>query len=97
MIEAVHVEKSFGDIKAVDDITLTIQEGRVFGLIGTNGAGKSTMLRIMSGIYKPEAGSVSVDGEQVFENPAAKASMRIPSRISRSMALTHWRFLIRKM
>ncbi|OYP24987.1 hypothetical protein CG709_07360, partial [Lachnotalea glycerini] len=49
MIEAVNVSKSFHDIKAVDSISATIKEGTVFGLIGTNGAGKSTFLRMACG------------------------------------------------
>ena len=72
MIEAVSVSKSFDDIKAVDNISLTLKEGEVFGLIGTNGAGKSTFLRMMSGVIRPDAGSILIDGENVYENPTAK-------------------------
>ncbi len=73
MIEAVNVTKRFDDIVAVDHINATIREGSVFGLIGTNGAGKSTFLRMASGVLKPDEGSVSIDGEEVFENIRAKA------------------------
>ena len=48
--------KSFGDFKALDGVDLDIPEGTAFGLLGSNGAGKSTILRLFSGIYKPEAG-----------------------------------------
>ena len=56
MIEAVNLTKRFDDIVAVDHINATIKDGCVFGLIGTNGAGKSTFLRLMSGVLKPEEG-----------------------------------------
>lgn len=72
MIEAVKVSKQFDKIKAVDEITATIKEGNVFGLVGTNGAGKSTFIRMLSGILKPDSGSIKIDGMDVFENVTAK-------------------------
>ena len=72
MIEAVNVSKSFDDIKAVDNITINIKEGEVFGLIGTNGAGKSTFLRMLAGVLKSDSGSIMVDGIPVFENTISK-------------------------
>ena len=72
MIEALHVTKRFDDIVAVDDISATIREGNVFGLIGTNGAGKSTFLRMVSGVLKPDHGKILVDDIPVFESVAAK-------------------------
>ena len=72
MIEAVNLTKRFDDIVAVDHINATIKDGCVFGLIGTNGAGKSTFLRLVSGILKPEEGHVTIDGHEVFENTEAK-------------------------
>ncbi|HAG68421.1 MAG TPA: ABC transporter [Lachnospiraceae bacterium] len=72
MIEAVNLSKSFEDIRAVDSVSLKIAEGRVFGLIGTNGAGKSTFLRMVAGIIRPDEGSILIDGEEVFENTGAK-------------------------
>ncbi len=73
MIEAVNLTKRFGGITAVDHINAVIKDGNVFGLIGTNGAGKSTFLRLVSGILKPEEGHVTIDSQEVFENPSAKA------------------------
>jgi len=58
MIEAKNLSKSFEDIKALDSISVTIRDGNVFGLIGTNGAGKSTFLKILAGILKPERRSI---------------------------------------
>lgn len=72
MIEAVKVSKQFDTIKAVDGVTATIVEGNVFGLVGTNGAGKSTFIRMLSGILKPDSGTVRIDGIDVFENVKAK-------------------------
>lgn len=72
MIEATKACKRFGSIQAVQDVDLSIQSGEVFGLIGSNGAGKSTFLRMLSGIYKPDSGSVTIDGQEVFENTAVK-------------------------
>lgn len=75
MIEASGVSKSFGSIKAVDNVSAAILDGCVFGLIGTNGAGKSTFLRMVAGILKPEEGSITVDGQPVFENTRVKESI----------------------
>ena len=72
MIEVCNITKSFEEIKAVDHVNLTIKEGNVFGLIGTNGAGKSTMLRMMSGVMKPDEGKVLIDGIEIFDNVQAK-------------------------
>ena len=72
MIEAVNLTKRFDNITAVDHINATIRDGSVFGLIGTNGAGKSTFLRLVSGVLKPDEGMVTIDGNEVFENMAAK-------------------------
>lgn len=72
MIEASNVSKSFQDIKAVDAVSVTIKEGSVFGMIGTNGAGKSTFLRMLSGVLKPDEGTITLDEMPVYENPEAK-------------------------
>ena len=72
MIEAKNVSKSFSDILAVDDVSVTIKEGLVFGMIGTNGAGKSTFLRMLSGVLLPDAGTITLDDMPVYENPKAK-------------------------
>lgn len=72
MIEVTSISKSFGDIKAISDITTSIQEGSVFGLVGTNGAGKSTFMRIISGILKADKGSVKIDSMDIYENIDAK-------------------------
>ena len=75
MIEAIKTKKSFGDIEAVQDISANIKEGAVFGLVGTNGAGKSTFLRMIAGVLKPDEGQILIDGEDVFENEEAKKKL----------------------
>lgn len=72
MIEAVNLTKRFDDIVAVDNINAQIRDGSVFGLIGTNGAGKSTFLRMAAGVLKPDGGTITIDGMEVFENEDAK-------------------------
>ncbi len=72
MIKAENITKKFDDIVAVDRVSAEIKDGSVFGLIGTNGAGKSTFLRMISGILKPDEGIVTFDGEPVYENEEVK-------------------------
>ena len=75
MITATNVKKYFGGIAAVKDVTVTIRNREVFGLIGTNGAGKSTFLRMASGVLKPDDGTILVDERPVYENPVVKADI----------------------
>ncbi len=75
MIEVKGLSKSFDTIKAIDNISARIEEGHVFGLIGTNGAGKSTFMRMLSGVLKPDSGSILVDGREVYDNPETKADI----------------------
>ena len=75
MIEVRELAKVFEGIRAVDNITTTIQEGQIFGLIGSNGAGKSTFLRMLSGVIKADCGSILIDGEPVYENLKVKSDI----------------------
>lgn len=72
MIQAQGVTKRFGANLALDHVTAEIKTGSIYGLIGSNGAGKSTFLRILAGILQPDAGSVQIDGAGVYENTAVK-------------------------
>ncbi len=72
MIEIKGVTKALGNNLVLDEVNLSIEEGKVFGLVGVNGAGKSTLLRCLAGIYKPESGEVVINGKQVYENPHVK-------------------------
>ncbi|HEX5114699.1 MAG TPA: ATP-binding cassette domain-containing protein, partial [Pseudonocardiaceae bacterium] len=62
MIEAVGLTKRYGRTLAVDDLSFTVQPGRVTGFLGPNGAGKSTTMRMVLGLDAPDAGRVLVDG-----------------------------------
>ena len=73
MIKADNLTKRFQGVTAVDHNHAEIQDGTVFGLIGTNGAGKSTFLRMAAGILKPDEGTITLDGEAVFEDIRVKA------------------------
>ena len=75
MIEVKNLSKSFGAVKAIDEISAHIEEGHVFGLIGTNGAGKSTFMRMLTGVLKPDSGEILIDGEPVYDNPAVKGKI----------------------
>lgn len=68
MIELKGINKKFEDIAALTDVSGEIREGSVFGLIGTNGAGKSTCLRLISGVLRPDTGEVLVDGRNVYRD-----------------------------
>ncbi len=69
MIEIVHLVKKFGDLVAVDDVTLTIPRGEFFAVLGPNAAGKTTTLKILTGLMNPTAGCARVCGFDVQGNP----------------------------
>lgn len=82
MLEMKNVTKTFGNFKALDDLTLAVPDGRVYGLVGPNGAGKSTAIRHLTGVYRPDSGSVTMDDQPIYENPAVKATIGyIPDEI----------------
>ena len=64
-IEVNHVSKSYGEVKALDDVSFSVSKGEVFGLIGPDGAGKTTMFRILCSLLLPETGTAAVDGFDV--------------------------------
>lgn len=72
MLEIKKVSKSFHKNKVLKDINLNIQKGEIHGLIGENSAGKTTLIKCIMGIYKPDNGSITLDGELVYDNPVAK-------------------------
>ena len=71
MLKIEHLTKVYGDKKAVDDVSLHIQKGEIFGFIGHNGAGKTTTLKAICGILRFETGDIYVDGVSVKEKPLA--------------------------
>jgi ABC-2 type transport system ATP-binding protein len=68
-IEVTKVSKSFGSLKAVNDLSLMVEPGEIRGLLGPNGSGKSTTMRIIMGMIKPDSGGVSVCGVDVRSKP----------------------------
>ncbi len=75
MIEVKHLTKRFGAVTALDNISFQVDSGSIFGLVGSNGAGKSTFLRTAAGVYRPDAGSVLIDGGEPFENLSVKGNV----------------------
>ena len=72
MISATNLTKKFGNFTAVDNMTCQIKKGCIYGLVGSNGAGKSTFLRMVTGIYKPDNGTITINDVPVYDNPNAK-------------------------
>jgi len=68
MIEVRQLHKKFGDLEVLKGLDLNIGKGSIYGLVGSNGAGKTTFLKILAGIYRPELGSILIEGNSVFEN-----------------------------
>ena len=72
MIRAEHIYKSFDGIPALTDLSLRVQKGSIYGLIGVNGAGKTTAINLLSGIYKADKGEITLDGEPVYDSEPVK-------------------------
>ncbi len=65
MLEVKNLSISFGGLKAVDDFSVTIEKGQLYGLIGPNGAGKTTVFNLLTGVYRPDTGSIFLDGQNI--------------------------------
>ena len=77
-IEMKNISKSFGALKANDNINLSVRRGEVHALLGENGAGKSTLINMLSGIYTPDTGSIQIEGRDVhFSSPKDSIKMGI--------------------
>ena len=82
MLELQNVTKTFDGFKALNDLSMTVPKGAVYGLVGPNGAGKSTAIRCIVGTYCPDCGSITLDGQPIYENPTVKARIgSIPDEI----------------
>jgi len=68
--EAQGISVQFGGLKAVDGVSFTVDKGEVFTIIGPNGAGKTTVFNIISRIYNPSAGRITLEGQEVTKLPA---------------------------
>ena len=71
MIEANRLTRRYGDFVAVDDVSFRIEPGEIVGLLGHNGAGKSTIMKMLTGFLEPSSGSVTVDGVELERDPVA--------------------------
>ncbi|MBS6955524.1 MAG: ABC transporter ATP-binding protein [Enterocloster asparagiformis] len=65
MLDVIHLSISFGGLKAVDDFHINVKKGQLYGLIGPNGAGKTTIFNLLTGVYKPNAGSIVLNGNNI--------------------------------
>ena len=72
MMKATNLVKRFEEKTALDELNTEIRRGCIYGLVGPNGSGKSTLMRLMCGVYRPDSGSITLEGEEVFENIRAK-------------------------
>lgn len=72
MIKIEHITKSFNKEPALKDLTLQVNTGSIYGLVGTNGAGKSTIIKHLAGVLMADTGIVTIDGQPVFENVQLK-------------------------
>lgn len=71
-LQARHISKSFGGVQALKDVSLTLNCGEIYGLIGPNGAGKTTLFNCLTGLYVPDSGSFTFDGEPLISNAPDK-------------------------
>jgi len=75
MIEIENLQKSFDQFQVLTKLNLHVAKGSVYGLLGPNGAGKTTLIKHLTGIFRPDAGTITIGGEQVYENPGIKSLM----------------------
>ena len=67
-----HLEKSFGHLKAVNDLSFQVKEGEILGMMGPNGAGKTTVFNLLTGVFKPDKGEILFKGKNITRLPPAK-------------------------
>ena len=69
-IELKNISKSFGPVKANQNINIKVRSGEILGLLGENGAGKSTLMNILCGLYRPDSGKIVINNKEIyFDNP----------------------------
>ncbi len=72
MIKVDKVVKHFENFKVLDEISINVPKGAIYGLVGPNGAGKTTIINHLAGAYRQESGTITINGEEVYENPSVK-------------------------
>ncbi len=75
VVEARHVTKRYGEVRALDDVSLVFPEGKFFALLGPSGSGKTTLLRAVAGFVEPEEGEILLDGEDIAHTPAHRRNI----------------------
>jgi ABC-2 type transport system ATP-binding protein len=88
IIVAENVSKSYGGRKAVDDLTLHVLDGEIFGFLGPNGAGKTTTIRLLTGILKPDRGTISIDRRSLSQQK--KEVAQVIGVVPESRGLYNW-------
>ncbi len=86
-LELTKIRKSFDGVHALKGVDFTVEEGEVHGLVGENGCGKSTLMKIISGIYKPDEGEIRLDGKLIPENSPFFSSINGISVIYQDLSL----------
>src|SRR5580698_10413870 len=94
MIELIHLVKKFGELVAVDDISLSVSRGEFFAVLGPNAAGKTTTIKILAGLIKPTSGSARICGFDVQTDPieARRRLAYVPDFPFLYEKLTPWEF-----
>ncbi len=69
LVQVERLTRSYGDIRAVDEISFTLRKGQVLGFLGLNGAGKSTTMRMLAGVLAPDAGRITINGADLLDQP----------------------------
>lgn len=88
LLQCIHLEKSFGDKQVLKDVNLTIPRGKIIGLLGKNGMGKSTLIKMMNGLLTPTSGQVLVNGKEIgVESKKIIAYLPERSYLDKSMSV----------
>lgn len=96
MIEIRNCTKKFGDLVAVNDLSLRVSESEIYGFLGPNGAGKSTTIKMMVGLIRPDAGHVRIGDYDIIEDPegAKRILAYVPEKGYMFEKMTAWEYLI---
>jgi ABC-2 type transport system ATP-binding protein len=77
MVQVRGLVKTFDNVKALNGLDINIQKGSIYGLVGVNGSGKTTVINLLSGVYRQDAGEVLIDGAPVYDSEAVKRRVRL--------------------
>ena len=96
MIEVKHLVKKYGDHTAVDDLSFTLESGKIYGFLGPNGAGKSTTMNMMTGYIASTSGEILINGHDILKEPeeAKKCIGYLPEIPPLYIDMTVWEYLV---